>query len=82
MRKQKDDKGRVVAVWISASETDRWARRADNFWPGSILAGKRLRVEFDSAGNLVDLAINGREGECDAHELDAMLDDLVPEVRR
>ena len=36
--------------------------------------GKRLFVEFDRGG-LVDLAINGRMGDCPADELNAIVSD-------
>ena len=43
-------------------------------WPCSEVAGKRLFVEFDKGG-LIDLAINGRTGDCPAHELTAIVCD-------
>ena len=43
-------------------------------WPCSELSGKPLFVEFDRGG-LVDLAINGRMGDCPNHELTAIVSD-------
>jgi hypothetical protein len=59
-----------VILWLSANDTYCWAR----CWPCSELSGKRLFVEYDRGG-LVDLAINGRFGDCPAHELTAIVSD-------
>jgi hypothetical protein len=68
MRIQIFDSG--VKLWLSANDTYRWAQ----CWPCSELSGKRLFVEFDKGG-LLDLAINGRIGDCQAHELTAIVSD-------
>lgn len=65
-----------VKLWISARETGEWAHRPGACWPGSTLAGKRLFAEFDGNG-LVDLAVNGRSTDCDAHELNAITSDFL-----
>jgi hypothetical protein len=59
-----------VKLWLSANDTYLWAQ----CWPCSELFGKRLFVEFDKGG-LLDLAINGRMGDCPAHELTAIASD-------
>lgn len=65
-------------LWISADETYAWAHRSGAAWPCSTLSGRRLFVEFDAHGDLVDLAIDGRsDAECDAHELSALTSDFL-----
>jgi hypothetical protein len=51
-----------------ANDTYCWAR----YWPCSELSGKSLFVEYDRGGP-VDLAINGRIGDCPDHELSAIV---------
>ena len=72
MRTQITDSG--VKLWLSANDTHRWATRPRAAWPCSELAGKRLFAEFDQGG-LIDLAIDGRMGDCPAHELTAIVSD-------
>ena len=72
MRAQVFDSG--VKLWLSANDTYCSAHRPGECWPCSELSGKRLFVEFDRGG-LVDLAINGRMGDCPAHELTAIVSD-------
>ncbi len=65
----------AVKLWLSASDTYDWANRADASWPCSTLEDKRLFVEYDTNG-LCDIAIDGKsDGDCDAHELNAMVAD-------
>ncbi|MFA5626092.1 MAG: hypothetical protein WC965_01145 [Thiohalomonadaceae bacterium] len=67
-----------TTVWISANVTYRWAsgEYGTGRWPLSRLGGKRLRAEFDSYGNLVDYAINGRYPTYDAsvEEFNALME--------
>ena len=72
MRTQVTDTG--VKLWLSANDTYNWATRPRATWPCSELAGKRLFAEFDRGG-LIDLAIDGRTGDCPAHELTAIVSD-------
>jgi hypothetical protein len=72
MRTQIFDSG--ARLWLSANDTYCWAHSPNDCWPCSELAGKRLFVEYDGGG-LVDLAINGRIGDCPAHELTAIVSD-------
>ena len=74
MRLQVFDSG--FNLWLSARDTYDWAHRAGASWPCSTLSDKRLFVQFDSNG-LLDLSINGRDGDCDGHELSAMVCDHV-----
>jgi hypothetical protein len=71
-----------VSLWLSANDTKSWANRAGARWPCSQLAGHRIFAEFDSHG-LCDLTIDGRYGDCDAHEFNACvadhLQDRLPE---
>ena len=68
-------------LWIklSAKETYDWATLPGNSWPCSKLSGKRLFVQLDANGDLVDLSVNGRSAPADltSAELDAILGDLV-----
>lgn len=67
-----------VKVWLSAGDTRNWANRPGKRWPCSTLADNAIVVEFDSAGDLVDLTVNGGRGNqnIDGHELFALLDDF------
>ena len=66
------DNGDSFTVWISAAETDRWARR----WPCSTLSDRRICASFDTNG-LYDLAIDGQAArdDIDGHELSVVLAD-------
>jgi hypothetical protein len=72
MRTQITDTG--VRLWLSANDTYCWATRPRACWPCSELSVKRLLVEYDRGG-LVDMAVNGRIGDCPAHELTAIVSD-------
>jgi hypothetical protein len=72
MRTQIFDSG--AKLWLSANDTYCWAHRPGACWPCSELSGNRLFVEYDRGG-LVDLTINGRIGDCPAHELTAIVSD-------
>ena len=63
-------------VWLSADDTYEWANRPGKRWPCSQLSGKRVRAVFDRSG-LVDLAIDGADGDCDAGEFNAILADYL-----
>ena len=65
-------------VWISARETYAWAHKPGARWPCSTLSNKRLFAAFDTRGDLVNIAINGRsDADCSGAELDALLEDLI-----
>lgn len=68
----KDD----VSVWISANETYRWANAVGTSWPCSTLSGHRIFAAFDSNG-LVDIAIDGKDTDCDANEFNALVSDAL-----
>lgn len=63
------------AIWLSARDTYEWAHRTGASWPCSTLSGHRVFAAFDSNG-LCDLTIDGKDGDCDAHELSAIISDL------
>lgn len=66
-----------VRLWLSATDTDNWARKPGAAWPGSQLAGHRLFAEFDRSG-LIDFAIDGRsETDCDGNEFNAITSDAL-----
>jgi hypothetical protein len=62
-------------AWLSARDTENWANRPGSSWPCSTVSGKRIMVEV-SHGDLVDIWINGKWGECSGYELDAILLDF------
>jgi len=62
-----------VKLWISANETYEWAR---NKWPCSQLSGARVFAEFNGGG-LVDLAVNGGDGDVDAGEFNTICANML-----
>ena len=66
-----------VKLWLSARDTYDWANRPGKQWPCSELSGRRLFAEFDSRGDLVDMAINGRSADCSADEFNAIVADHI-----
>lgn len=73
-------KNGYTKVTVSAAVTQAWAngKITGTKWPGSSLAGKRIRAEFDRDGNLVDLVINGKyRANATSAELDALLEDVI-----
>jgi hypothetical protein len=72
------DHGNSVAIWLSARDTQEWARRPGDAWPCSALAGRRVFASFDSNG-LNDLSIDGGRGEqdIDGNELSAICADFL-----
>ncbi len=62
-------------IWLSANDTYEWAHRIGESWPCSTLSGKRLCATIQN-DDLVDLTINGKYGDCDGNELDAILADF------
>lgn len=75
MRIVKSDYG--LKLWASSRDTWDWAHRPGASWPCSELSGRRLFAEFDSGGNLVDIAIDGKNRDCDGHEFTAMTSDFI-----
>ena len=55
-------------IWLSANDTYDFGRT----WPCFGLRGKRVFAQFDKGG-LCDISINGRDGDCDSHELDSII---------
>jgi hypothetical protein len=70
--RQKDN-----TIWLSANDTYDWANRPGARWPGSFLAGRRLVATFEDNGDLVDLLIDGGQGDqdCPSDEFDAIIAD-------
>jgi len=66
--------GSCIDVWVSARDTQRWARR----WPCSDLAGKRLYAHYDTHG-LLDLKVNGYypRTDIDVNEFNALMCDVL-----
>lgn len=77
MRTKRSSSG--VKLWLSANDTWRWANRPNARWPGSTLSGRRLFAEFDSRGDLIDMAIDGGKGDqdCDGNEFHAITSDFL-----
>lgn len=63
-------------LWLSANDTYNWAHRTGASWPCSTLSGCRLFVQYDTNG-LVDLTIDGKDGDCDGNELNAIVSDFM-----
>jgi hypothetical protein len=78
MRVKQTESGQLK-VWLSADDTEHWASRLGAAWPCSQLRGRRVFAEFDSRGDLVDLAIDGGRGDqdCDGTEFSACLTDHI-----
>ena len=70
-------------IWASPRDTYDWAHKCGAAWPCSTLSDKRLFIEQDSRGDLVDLVINGGKGsqEVDGHELNAFIEDVEDALR-
>jgi hypothetical protein len=65
-------------LWLSANDTYFWARRPGNSWPGSQLSSRRVFAEFDSRGDLVDMAVDGRSDvDVDGNEFTAICSDFL-----
>ena len=65
-------------IWLSATDTYKWAHKAGANWPCSTLANKRLFAAIDNNG-LVDLTVNGRDAQnIDGNELAACIGDCLP----
>lgn len=77
MRVQSNEWGTKIKA--SGNDTYDWAHRAGDAWPCSDLSGKRVFVELDRNGDLVDLVINSGK-ECQdvaGHELNAFIEDVM-----
>ena len=62
-------------IWLSARDTYEWAHRPGESWPCSTLSGHRIMAEI-SHDDLVDFTMDGKYGDCDGVELDAILEDF------
>ena len=69
-----------VTLWLSATDTYRWAHQPSVGWPSSDLSGHRLVLMFDHCG-LVDCSVDGFAGggdvEFSSHELSVMAQHLT-----
>lgn len=63
-----------IRLWLSETDTYNWAHRPGCVWPGSQLSGTRLYAEFDANG-LVEMLIDGKPGDCDVNEFNAITSD-------
>ena len=68
-----------IKLWLSASDTYNWTHKTGAAWPCSFLANKPVFAEFDSQGDLIDLAINYGRGDqdCPGDEFTAITDDFL-----
>ena len=66
-------------LWLSAQDTFQWASRLNSRWPCSVIADRRLFVEFDSNGLMECAVVNGGRGDQNvpADELNAIVYDHV-----
>ena len=62
-----------LTIWLSANDTYNWARN----WPASELSNKRLMAQFDYRGNLIDVTIDGRSGDCPLDEFNSICYDHI-----
>ena len=74
------DHGDAITVWLSRVETGNWADGwyGNGSWPLSMLAGNRLKADFDTNG-LLDLEIEGRAApdDLDGNEFNACVSYFV-----
>ena len=67
-----------VSLWVSQRETRRWAQRDGSAWPCSVVAGKRLHLEFDSNGTVGTFLNCGRDQrDIPSHELSSIAFDFL-----
>jgi len=72
------NKGCFAGFQFSTQETYDWAHRNGSSWPCSTLSDNRLYVEFSvTNGDLVEFQLNGRQADCDTHELNAFCEDMI-----
>jgi len=64
-------------MWLSAKDTYDWAHRPGKCWLCSRCSGHSLFVGVDSNG-LYDFTIDGKQGDVDGTELDAIISDFLP----
>ncbi len=65
-------------IWLSASDTHRWSRKAGAIWPCSALSGNRFFAAINKNG-LYDFTLNGKDGvSLDENELAACISDHLP----
>lgn len=62
-----------IALWLSANDTANWASN----WPQAYIYNKRMMAVFDPDGDLVDLTINGKNGDCPLDEFNAICYDHI-----
>lgn len=72
------DFGDETRIWLSANDTWEWAHRPGYAWPCSTLSGHRLFAAFDSRGDLIEIAVDGRDdADVDGVELSAITSDFI-----
>ena len=64
-------------LWLSASDTEAWARKPGAAWPCSTLRGHSVRVDVDANG-LYACTLGGKNADADGNELDACVADHLP----
>ena len=71
----------ILKIWLSSTDTYLFARGAfgTGDCPCSELSGRRLFVEFEPNGDLVDMAIDGGQGpqDCQINELSACIEAVL-----
>ena len=65
-------------LYLSKSDTYKWASRPGKRWPCSTTSNKRLCVCVDSNG-LCDLTVNGKLEDINGDELEAIVTDHLPQ---
>lgn len=80
IRRDTIDQGKTpmgYTLWLSARDTEKWARRPGRSWPCSELAGCAVKVDVDANG-ICDLGIDCRSADPPADELAALVADHLP----
>ena len=67
---------------LSQEDTYQWAHKQGASWPCSVLSGKSLFVEIAPNGDLVDIRINNKLGDCPNDELQAIINDHLGTIQR
>lgn len=78
MRTRLEEYGDGVTVWLTAQETAAWAFHSPDGQRESTLAGRRVRVRFDTRGTVIETRIDGRVRSPDGIELTALLEHYGP----
>jgi len=63
-----------TTIYLSERDTFDWAHKDGAAWPCSECSGHKLRIELER-GDLIGFAIDGKDGDMNAAELSAIIND-------